>query len=45
MFVFPTFMLIKREKSHNILRDFEDLEISVGDVGSIVEGAAPHKFS
>ena len=43
--VFTTFMLIKREKSHNILRDFEDLEISVGDVGSIVEGAAPHKFS
>ena len=38
-------MLIKREKSHNILRDFEDLEISVGDVGSIVEGAAPHKLS
>ncbi len=24
---------------------FEDLEISVGDVGSIVEGAAPHKLS
>ena len=24
---------------------FEDLEISVGDVGSIVEGAATHKFS
>lgn len=38
-------MLIKKEKSHNILRDFEDLEISVGGVGSIVEGAAPHKFS
>lgn len=36
---------LKRKNRTMYCAIFEDLEISVGGVGSIVEGAAPHKFS
>ena len=37
--------LLKRKNRTMYCAIFEDLESSVGDVGSIVEGAASHKFS
>lgn len=42
---FLPFALYKGKNRTMYCAIFEDLEISVGDVGSIVEGAAPHKLS